>query len=115
MAAPQLPTVASTLSEERQLARLEKQVERLEAELTLHNELRQPMLSLYSPKGTNHAKALANWERKSNHLLQELVKYHSYTEALRKSADLKAERTARREVEGMIQQGDDALAELSIA
>ncbi|GAC73793.1 guanine nucleotide exchange factor [Moesziomyces antarcticus T-34] len=113
--APQLPTVASTLSEERQLARLEKQVERLEAELTLHNELRQPMLSLYSPKGTNHAKALANWERKSNHLLQELVKYHSYTEALRKSADLKAERTARREVEGMIQQGDDALAELSIA
>lgn len=111
---PSLPTIPSTLAEERQLTRLEKQVSTIEAQLTLHNELRQPMLSLYSPKGTNYTKALANWERKSNHLLQELVKYQSYTEALRKSADLKAERRARREVEGMIEEGDAALAELEV-
>ncbi|SPO20231.1 uncharacterized protein UTRI_00628_B [Ustilago trichophora] len=111
---PQLPTVPSTLSEERQLARLEKQVSTIESELTVHNELRQPMLSLYSPKGQNHAKALANWERKSNYLLQELVKYQSYVEILKKSGDLKAERRAKREVEGMIEAGDAALAELRI-
>jgi len=111
---PQLPTVPSTLSEERQLARLEKQVETIEAELTLHNELRQPMLSLYSPKGQNYTKALANWERKSNHLLQELIMYQNYVEALKRSTDLKAERRAKREVEGMIEEGDAALAELRI-
>ena len=111
---PQLPTVPSTLSEERQLARLEKQVSTIEAELTLHNELRQPMLSLYSPKGANCTKALGNWERKSNYLLQELVKYQSYVEILKKSSDLKAERRAKREVEGMIEAGDAALAELRI-
>lgn len=111
---PQLPTVPSTLSEERQLARLEKQVATIESELTLHNELRQPMLQLYSPRGSNYNKALANWERKSNHLLQELVKYQSYVEALKRSGDLKAERRAKREVEGMIEDGDMMLAELKI-
>ncbi len=108
---PSLPTVPSTLPEERQLFRLEKQVSTIQEDLTLHNELRQPMLSLYSPKGANYNKALANWERKSNHLLQELVKYQSYVEALKKSGDLKAERRAKREVEGMIEAGDEALAE----
>ncbi|TKY90779.1 hypothetical protein EX895_000777 [Sporisorium graminicola] len=111
---PQLPTVASTLGEERQLTRLEKQVRSIEAELTLHNELRQPMLQLYSPKGGNYAKALGNWERKSNHLLQELVKYQSYVEVLRKSADSKAERKAKREVEEMVREGDEMLAGLRI-
>ncbi|SNX81885.1 uncharacterized protein MEPE_00590 [Melanopsichium pennsylvanicum] len=111
---PQLPTVPSTLSEERQLARLEKQVSTIEGELTLHNELRQPMLTVYSPRGQNYTKALSNWERKSNYLLQELVKYQSYVEALRKSSDLKGERRAKREVEGMIEAGDAALAELSM-
>ncbi|KAJ1035121.1 hypothetical protein NDA18_000719 [Ustilago nuda] len=111
---PQLPTVPSTLGEERQLARLEKQVATIVSELTLHNELRQPMLQLYSPHGANYNKALANWERKSNHLLQELVKYQSYVEALKRSGDLKAERRAEREVEGMIEDGDAMLAELRI-
>lgn len=86
----------------------------IEAELTLHNELRQPMLQLYSPKGGNYAKALGNWERKSNHLLQELVKYQSYVEVLRKSADSKAERKAKREVEEMVREGDEMLAGLRI-
>ncbi|SJX60602.1 uncharacterized protein SRS1_11831 [Sporisorium reilianum f. sp. reilianum] len=111
---PQLPAVASTLTEERQLLRLEKQVRTLEAELTLHNELRQPMLQLYSPKGANYGKALGNWERKSNYLLQELVKYQSYVEILRKSADSKAERRAKREVEEMVREGDEMLAGLEI-
>uniref|UniRef100_V5E843 SEC7 domain-containing protein n=2 Tax=Kalmanozyma brasiliensis (strain GHG001) TaxID=1365824 RepID=V5E843_KALBG len=111
---PSLPTVPSTLSEERQLVRLEKQVTLIETDLTTHNELRTPMLHLYSPKGTNHAKALANWERKSNWLLQELVKYTSYVESLRKSGEGRAERRAKREVDEMVREGDAMLAQLSI-
>ena len=111
---PQLPTLPSALSEERQLSRLEKQVSAIEQELTLHNELRQPMLQLYSPKGGNYAKALGNWERKSNWLLQELVKYQSYVESLRKSSDVKAERKAKREVEEMVREGDEMLARLEV-
>ncbi|GAC99289.1 hypothetical protein PHSY_006890 [Pseudozyma hubeiensis SY62] len=111
---PELPTLPSTLGEERQLSRLEKQVSSIELQLTQHNDLRQPMLQLYSPKGNNHAKALANWERKSNWLLQELVKYQSYVESLRKSADAKAERRGKREVEEMVRAGDEMLAELEV-
>lgn len=110
----ELPTLASSLSEERQLSRLEKQVSSIELQLTQHNDLRQPMLQLYSPKGSNYAKALANWERKSNWLLQELVKYQSYVESLRKSADAKAERRGKREVEEMVRAGDEMLAELDV-
>ncbi len=111
---PQLPTVPSSLSEERQLARLEKQVALIEADLTTHNDLRTPMLHLYSPKGANYGKALANWERKSNWLLQELVKYQSYVEALKRSLEGKAERRAKREVEEMVREGDAMLAELKV-
>ncbi|PWZ01467.1 hypothetical protein BCV70DRAFT_158783 [Testicularia cyperi] len=111
---PSLPTMASQLSEEPQLIRLERHVKLIESDLVVHNELRTPMLSLYSPRGRNHAKALSNWERKSNHLLQELVKYQSYIEALKRSVDLKAEKKAKKELEGMIEEADAAMAEVQI-
>lgn len=112
---PQLPSVASTLSEDRQLIRLEKQVAHIQASLSEHNKLRHPMLALYAPKSASYSKALANWEKKSNWLLQELVKYQSYLESLKHSADLKAERRAAREVDQMVRDGDEMLAQLQLS
>ena len=89
---PQMPTVASTLKEDEQLERVIKYITHIELELTSHNDLRQPMLQLFSPRGMNYNKALVNWERKSNHLLQELVRYQCYAESLRNAVKLRAER-----------------------
>ena len=98
-AQPQLPTVPSALKEDEQLERVTKHVAHIESELTKHNDLRQPMLQLYSPKGSNHAKALANWERKSNHLLQELVKYQCYADSLKNAVRLRAEKRSEKLLE----------------
>ncbi|KDN47537.1 hypothetical protein K437DRAFT_267827 [Tilletiaria anomala UBC 951] len=96
---PQLPSVPSNLKEDEQLERVVKHVAHIESELTAHNELRQPMLQLYSPRGANYGKALANWERKSNHLLQELVKYQCYAESLRNAVRLRAEKRSQKLLE----------------
>ncbi len=96
---PQLPTVPSTLKEEEQLERIVRHVATIELELTAHHELREPMLQLYSPRGANYAKALANWEKKSNHLLQELVKYQCYIESLKNAARLRAEKRGQKMLE----------------
>ena len=36
----------------------------------------------FSPRHTNHAKATRNWETKSGHLQEEIVKFETYVEAL---------------------------------
>ncbi|KAK0520089.1 hypothetical protein OC842_007218 [Tilletia horrida] len=110
--APEAPMVASDLSEEKQLERCAKHMNAIEADLTAHNELRQPMLQLYSPRGSNHAKALANWERKSNHLLQELVKYQCYVESLKNAMRLRAEKHDLKEVDKMLATADEELGRL---
>ncbi|KAK0546075.1 hypothetical protein OC845_004781 [Tilletia horrida] len=109
--APEAPTVASGLTEEKQLDRCVKHMKAIEEDLTAHNELRQPMLQLYSPRGTNYAKALANWERKSNHLLQELVKYQCYVESLKNAMRLREEKHDLKEVDKMLATADEELAD----
>ena len=106
---PAMPTVSSNLREDDQLDRAQRHMAHIEAELTVHNELRQPMLALYSPRGSNHARALSNWERKSNHLLQELVKYQCYVESLRNSAKLRADKRGMKEVDSMIRRADEVM------
>ncbi|CAD6950836.1 unnamed protein product [Tilletia controversa] len=107
--APEAPMVASLLSEEKQLERCMRHMRSVQTDLSAHSELRQPMLQLYSPRGTNYGKALANWERKSNHLVQELVKYECYVESLKHAMGLRAEKTDLKEVDKMLRTADEQL------
>tara|TARA_R110002003_G_scaffold1113_1_gene22403 strand:+ start:9835 stop:11100 length:1266 start_codon:yes stop_codon:yes gene_type:complete len=96
---PQCSMMASTLMEVDQLRALTDYVKNIESELGYHNELRAPLLitvsrsSLlsrmlvlmkcqFSPRHPNAAKAMANWERKSQYLLREIVKFRTYIDTL---------------------------------
>jgi hypothetical protein len=104
--APNSPTTASTLKEEEQLEAVARHIVRIEAELEEHNTLRQPMLLLYSPRGSNRVRAEANWTAKSSHLLGELTKWNVYAESLRSAAKLRADKAAEREVEQALVRAD---------
>jgi hypothetical protein len=73
----------SPLTEPDQLESLLVYVRSIEAELQAHNALRSPMLGAFSPRSGNAAKAMANWERKSEYLLREIVKFRTYVDCLR--------------------------------
>ncbi|KAF9101736.1 hypothetical protein BGX29_005300 [Mortierella sp. GBA35] len=75
----------SLLNEEEQMQALKRYVAGLESEMEVHQEHRVPMMRLFHPKSTNYAKAFNNWERRSRHLLKEMVKYHIYVECLEQS------------------------------
>ncbi|KAL2179496.1 uncharacterized protein P884DRAFT_194366 [Thermothelomyces heterothallicus CBS 202.75] len=72
----------SPLAEPEQLESLQAYVRSVEAELQAHNALRSPMLGAFSPRSGNAAKAMANWERKSEYLLREIVKFRTYVDSL---------------------------------
>ncbi|CAO1630520.1 unnamed protein product [Parajaminaea phylloscopi] len=110
--APAAPTVPSNLKEDEQMELCIAYIARTEAELTEHNELRQPMLALYSPRGSNYSKALANWERKSNHLLADLVKWQSYVESLANANKLKNDLRDRRQMETALARADEEMAKV---
>ncbi|KAH7095240.1 hypothetical protein FB567DRAFT_543587 [Paraphoma chrysanthemicola] len=79
---PQCSMMASTLMEIDQLRALTDYVKNIEGELGYHNELRAPLLIAFSPRHPNAAKAMANWERKSQYLLREIVKFRTYIDTL---------------------------------
>ena len=79
---PQQSMVASVLMEVDQLKALTAYVKNIEEELQKHNELRPAMLLAFSPRHTNSAKAMTNWERKSSYLLREIVKFTTYVDSL---------------------------------
>jgi len=78
----------NTQSERQQLENLENYVRSIEEELQVHNSLRSPMLLAFTPRGSNATKAMSNWERKSEYLLREIVKFRTYVDCLRE-ADLR--------------------------
>ncbi|KAF9113369.1 hypothetical protein BGX27_001697 [Mortierella sp. AM989] len=81
-----LPTMhVSALSEDDQMLSLRKYVAGLEADMEVHQEHRGPMSRLFPSKSSNHSKAFSNWERRSRHLLKEMVKYQIYVECLEQS------------------------------
>ncbi|KAI6505638.1 hypothetical protein MCOR13_003995 [Pyricularia oryzae] len=82
---------ASSQSEEGQLATLTAYVASIEEELRQHNALRSPMLLAFSPRSSNASKAMGNWQRKSEYLLRESVKYRTYVDALHEAAQRKEE------------------------
>ncbi|KAG9064514.1 hypothetical protein KI688_003704 [Linnemannia hyalina] len=80
------PTMSqSLLTEEGQMEALKRFVASLESEMEGHQEHRVPMMRLFHPKSSNYAKAFNNWERRSRHLLKEMVKYQIYVECLEQS------------------------------
>ncbi|GAA5837679.1 hypothetical protein JCM3766R1_000554 [Sporobolomyces carnicolor] len=103
---PNVPLSLSHLAEEAQLEHLKKHVKIVQSELEHHNELRAPMVKLYSSRSANHAKALANWERKSQHLLSEIVKWSTYIEALTSAVRLRSIQRGKKEVEAMLKSAD---------
>jgi hypothetical protein len=99
----------SSFGEKEQLESLLSYVRSIEQELQTHNSLRSPMLLAFTPRSSNATKAMANWERKSEYLLREIVKFRTYVDSLA-AADIRrteiyaeretARRAARGEVEG---------------
>ncbi|KZT10625.1 uncharacterized protein LAESUDRAFT_720978 [Laetiporus sulphureus 93-53] len=96
---PMPPTVPSTHDEETQMEALQKHVGSLKAELKQHNELREPMNNLYQPRSSNAAKAMSNWEKKSQYLLAEIIKYDSYIESLQAAMSLRLKRRGEKALE----------------
>ncbi|GAA5926050.1 uncharacterized protein JCM15063_005194 [Sporobolomyces koalae] len=103
---PNVPLTPSQLGEEAQLEHLKRHVNIVQAELAHHNELRAPMTKLYSSRSSNYAKAIANWERKSQHLLSEIVKWSTYIEALVAAVRLRSIQRGKKEVEAMLKSAD---------
>ncbi|CCJ31359.1 unnamed protein product [Pneumocystis jirovecii] len=64
----------------------------LEKDVQKHNAYRPQILQAFSPRHPNLAKALLNWERKSQYLLREIVKYKTYLECLSRALTLRNER-----------------------
>jgi len=96
---PMPPSVASTHDEEAQLEALKKHVASMKKDLESHNELREPMLALYQPRSANAIKAQSNWEKKSQHLLTEIVKYDSYIESLQAAMSLRLKKRGDKALE----------------
>ncbi|KAG0201093.1 hypothetical protein BGX28_006044 [Mortierella sp. GBA30] len=87
-----LPTMSmSTLTEKDQCEALKRYIAGLESDMEQHQEHRIPMMSLFLPKSNNYNKAFNNWERRSRHLLKEMVKYQIYVESLEQSLALQRE------------------------
>ncbi|CAI2169499.1 11115_t:CDS:10 [Funneliformis geosporum] len=85
---PLPPTVSSNFDEDTQLAALKKYRIDLENELEEHKNFWEPMTKLFHPKSSNYSKAFSNWEKKSQWLLYEIVKYTTYIECINNSIKL---------------------------
>ncbi|KAF1839624.1 hypothetical protein BDW02DRAFT_575267 [Decorospora gaudefroyi] len=94
---PASSMMASTLMEVDQLRALTDYVKNIENELSHHNELRAPLLIAFSPRHPNAARAMANWERKSQYLLREIVKFRTYIDTLSSAQVQKQKIYAERE------------------
>ncbi|KAH9946988.1 hypothetical protein B0H21DRAFT_822341 [Amylocystis lapponica] len=117
---PLPPTVPSNHDEETQLEALQKHASSLKGDLTQHNELRMPMMNMasfhaesYQPRSANAVKAMSNWEKRSQYLLTEIVKYESYIDSLQAAMALRlkrrGEKTLERALVGASPTADEAL------
>ncbi|KAJ4339866.1 hypothetical protein N0V95_007645 [Ascochyta clinopodiicola] len=97
---PTASMMASNLMEVDQLRALTDYVKTIEGELAHHNELRAPLLITFSPRHPNAARAMANWERKSQYLLKEIVKFRTYIDTLAFAQSQKDRIYAEREASG---------------
>ncbi|KAF5098553.1 hypothetical protein D0Z00_001996 [Geotrichum galactomycetum] len=70
--------VHSQLDEESQLAALARHTATVEEALEIHTGLRAKLLTIFSPDLLVSKMVNSNWEKKSNYLLREAVKYDIY-------------------------------------
>ncbi|KAG7091050.1 hypothetical protein E1B28_010109 [Marasmius oreades] len=96
---PMPPSVSSFHDEETQLDALRKHVKSMKRDLQRHNELREPMSALYQPRSNSAVKAQSNWEKKSQYLLTEIVKYDSYIDSLQAAMSLRLKRRGEKALE----------------
>ncbi|KAF8070176.1 hypothetical protein FPV67DRAFT_1005473 [Lyophyllum atratum] len=97
--APLPPTVSSVHDEETQFDALKKHVSAMKKDLERHNDFREPMTALYQPRTANAMKAQSNWEKKSQWLLTEIVKYESYIESLQAAMSLRLKKRGEKALE----------------
>lgn len=97
----------SNFSEQEQRDSLLNYVRSIEEELQAHNALRSPMLLAFTPRSSNAVKAMANWERKSEYLLREIVKFRTYVDCLQAASVRKAEIYAERETARRALRGEE--------
>ncbi|ESK85219.1 guanine nucleotide exchange factor [Moniliophthora roreri MCA 2997] len=102
---PMPPVVSSFYDEETQLEALRKHVKSMKRDLQRHNELREPMAALYQPRSSNAVKAQNNWEKKSQYLLTEIVKYDSYIESLQTAMALRLKKRGEKVLERALDGG----------
>lgn len=93
------PSISSIHDEESQLEALQKYVHMLKKDFKHHTELREPMAALYVPRSTNGTKAQSNWEKKSQFLLTEIVKYDSYVDSLQFAMNLRLKKRGEKALE----------------
>ncbi|CAK4030719.1 PH and SEC7 domain-containing [Lecanosticta acicola] len=79
---PSQSMMASQLMEVDQLRQLTAYVKGQEEELERHNELKHAIVVAYSSRHPNFNKAMNNWQRKSDYLLREIVKFRTYIDSL---------------------------------
>ncbi|EME40260.1 hypothetical protein DOTSEDRAFT_82883 [Dothistroma septosporum NZE10] len=79
---PSQSMMASQLMEVDQLKQLTAYVTGQEEELSRHQEMKHAIELAFSPRHTNFQKAMANWQRKSDYLLREIVKFRTYIDSL---------------------------------
>ncbi|KAK0714369.1 hypothetical protein B0T21DRAFT_296968 [Apiosordaria backusii] len=104
---PQQSTRPSNLSEKDQLGYLQGYIKSIEAELQSHNALRSPMLLAFTPRSTNAVRAMANWERKSEYLLHEIVKFRTYAENLEQATVRRGEIYKERDIAKRAARGEE--------
>ncbi|KAL0581317.1 hypothetical protein V5O48_000693 [Marasmius crinis-equi] len=105
---PMPPSVSSFHDEETQLEALRKHVKSMKRDLQRHNELREPMAALYQPRSSNAVKAQSNWEKKSQYLLTEIVKYDSYIDSLQAAMSLRLKKRGEKALERALNGRDDS-------
>ncbi|KAH9825860.1 Pleckstrin homology domain [Teratosphaeria destructans] len=93
---PTQSMMASQLLEVDQLKQLTAYVQNVEAELAKHNELKHAIELAYSPRNNNYTKAMTNWQKKSEYLLREAVKFTKYTDSLTAAQTAKEDVYARK-------------------
>jgi hypothetical protein len=81
---PQPPMVRSAVDDNAQLRALLMHIASLENQLLTHKELRENV-DRWPAKSLQHTRAFSNWERKSQHLLKELIKYQTYADCIKQA------------------------------
>ncbi|WPH04343.1 Hypothetical protein R9X50_00723200 [Acrodontium crateriforme] len=93
---PTQSMMASQLLEVDQIKGLSAYVRNVEEELAKHNELKPAIELTYSPRNANYSRVLANWQRKSEYLLREIIKFQMYVDTLEAAQKAKLEYDKRK-------------------